>query len=347
MSEDLNDYFRKITSIQRAIEPVLKWQKVFATPLSATLSKNYLPSAAAAVLVSHVFKQPSFFDSAAVMQANLQGNKFKAILGNAKLLDAVGAIAKNQQNIFSTLFPKGLAQNTFINRQVPMPSFTAALDANLWGYTSKIATVQSALQGLSSKIAAKGIGGINVEFLNSFQTTTSQAVAISQEIAKTEYATKENIAKLEAFIGSSLEKFKEGVSEQIKATGKSPMAIIALWVGIFGILVTLWSILQTYQSPSAPSSQAATHQDMHDLKQFVGAQFKDALAFATIEATIRINCNLRYQPALNSNGFFRLKAGEPVRILDANHKWVRIAVIDPNDNLPVMGWVLRKYLNRK
>lgn len=228
------------------------------------------------------------------------------------------------------------------------PSFAAALDPVLWGYDNKLTSLQSALKGISSQIALKGFALADEDFLDDFNSTTQEAVAITEEVTKTEYVTTEAIAKLENFIGTSFEKLKESVSDQINTKRKSPLELVGLWVNILGILITILSMIQTHQAQNQPAStHVATKEDVAGLKEFVSQKFEKALEQTTIEAILRIDCNLRYNPSQKSIGFFRLKTGQSVRIIDTKHKWVRIAIIDPADNLPLMGWVMRKYIVRK
>jgi len=347
MNEDLQDFFRKTTAMQAAIAPMTAWHKMFSSPATDLLQKNRYATTTMADMVGQMFKKPSFFDAEAVIKMHSQRNISRIILDNTKLLDSVGIIARNQKSISSMFSTSAFLQNRLIKSQIATPSFAAALNPSLLGYNTKVTALQSALKGLGSQMAVKGIALADEDFFERFQSTTNEALAITQELTQTEYVTTESIAKLEAFIGTSLEKLSVEVTQQIKASDKSPTALLNLWVGILGILFTIYTIIQPLLVNDKPEQNVVVKKEVEELKQFVGAKFEEALKSSAPAAVLRLDCNLRYNPSQKDSGFFRVRAGQEVHILDTKHKWVRITIIDTADNLPVMGWVMRKYLLRK
>jgi ApbE superfamily uncharacterized protein (UPF0280 family) len=104
--------------------------------------------------------------------------------------------------------------------------------------------------------------------------------------------------------------------------------------------------VQTCQSQNQPQRDSITKEEIDGLKKYVDEKFQKALNEAAIKAETRIKCYIRYNPNQKSRGFFQIKAGQIVHIIEARHKWVRITVTDPTDSLPITGWIMKKYLIR-
>lgn len=311
--------------IQAAIAPMTAWQKMFSNPTLEAIQKNRFASATVGDLVTEIFKKPVLAESATVMDAFLKQDKSRTIVGKPLNWATIAAIAGNQRRI-NCLLANAFPQTIYDKQKDFATLFTPALAPNFWNFTNKVHSLQLGLAGIGKQIALKGLAGVNAKLLETFEKTTQEAIAITEKITQTEYATQESIAKLETFIGTSLQKFMDDVSDQIKATGKSPVALIGLWVGILGILFTIFSMAQTYLAQNQQAPQAATKESLKELKTFIGIRFEEALKSSATEAVLRIDCNLRSRPVRKSKGFFRIGTGATVHIMDAKRKWVGFCV---------------------
>src|SRR5947199_368833 len=78
--------------------------------------------------------------------------------------------------------------------------------------------------------------------LTKFESVTSNASAISSDVIEDKHLVEENLKRIEKFYGNALEELKN----EIRKSHKSPMAIIALWINIVSILLTLYAILDPH-----------------------------------------------------------------------------------------------------
>jgi hypothetical protein len=347
MSGELNEMIKKAAAIKAAIAPVERWMEIYKNPAWAALQKNNLYTSSINDMVHQWMKKPAHFDAFKNLQNVTKQRTIKGkFLFSDSWWDSMAAITTNQHNISAVLSKNLAMMPAYAKAQAGIPSLlhTAFDPASPLHYTSKLATLQATLKGISSQIAFKGFGGLDNDLLEKFTTTTNEAVTIAQEITEKEFATKADIARLEIFIGTTLESFKEDIKDQIKKTAKSPFALINLWATIIGIILTIFTIIQTCQSQHQPSGDSVTKEEVQELKQYVDEKFHEALYEAALAVKVRTNCHLRYNPSQKSKGFFQIKVGEIVHIIETRHKWARIAVTDRTDNLPITGWVLKKYL---
>ena len=347
MSDSLHEMINKTAAMKEAISPITKWLEIYKNPVWATLQKNNLYTSGMSDIIQQWMKKPTYFDAFKNLQDEARQRTIKGkFFFNDSWWNSMAAITTNQHNISASLAKSIAMIPPNAKAQAGIPSFlhTAFEPTYPLHYTNKLATLQSTLRGISSQIAFKGFGGLDNDLLEKFTTTTNEAVTITQEITEKEFATKADIARLETFIGTTLEAFKDEINNQIKKTAKSPFALINLWAAIIGIILTIFTIIQTCQSQQQSQKDSVTKEEVQELRQYVDEKFREALKEATFVAKVRTNCHLRYNPSPKSRGFFQIKTGEIVNIIEIRHKWVRIAVTDPTDNLPIMGWIPKKYL---
>lgn len=347
MSNDLHDLLKTSREIKGTLAPVQFWKHFLTTPIDRTIKSNFTYTGLSSVFAD-LMKNPLVENKNSIDRI-LEGIRPKNGLGaDNPLLNSILAITGNQYDITSSLTRSLTSVMGFPRPQAATPSFLQnVFAAPVVDYNRKISSLNSVLTGLSSQITAKSFIGIDPELLQRFTTTTKQAAAITTEITEKEFATTDDILKLETFIGSSLEEFKQTVTEQIHKASKSRVNLISLWVTVFSVLVTIFAIVQTCISTATqPATDAATSEQVKELKEFVERKFEETLKSTTTEARTRINCGLKFKPRSNGNTIYTLKAGDTIHIIRTYHKWAQITVIDPADHLPVSGWILKKYLSK-
>jgi hypothetical protein len=210
---------------------------------------------------------------------------------------------------------------------------------------SSLEGLHSTLLGVNTKIAIKRLAGIESGFWETFTKTTEEAAVITKQLTEAEYATKNDIIKLATFIENKLASFQQGMTETFN-NSPSRFELLNFWVTTLSIILSILAILQTCQLQNEKVPEAATQAQVMEFKRFVEEKFKKTLEYVSIPAEISIHCNLRMKPHNKSRGFFRLATGDTVNILEVNHKWARIAIIDKADRFPLTGWVEKKYLVR-
>lgn len=353
MNNNFQDMIKQSIAAKAALEPINSWIGIYQNPALKAVQSNKLLTSSISEVMQQMFKKPAHFDSVSNFNDIVQNRTIKGIgLFNNQWWSLTNAIATNQHSISAAIEKTVTIVDAYEKAKGISKTITGLgsfFETTFpFGYSSKLATLETTLKGLSSQIAFRGYNQFGTEFLENFSTATDEAVAITRKITEKEYTTKDDIKELETFIGETIEDFSNSIKEKIEKTAKSPFALVSLWVAIIGTLLTIFTICQSLlQTQNSPHEDAATTEEIQQLKQYVDEQFKEALNEASIKAKTRITCHLRYKPSGKSMCISCLKPGEIVHIIEGRHKWVRITVIDAADNLPITAWILRKYLIRE
>lgn len=349
MSDNLGKIMKHAITVKAAMSPIHNWSRIYQSTAIDAIRKNKFLSAAA--VLPSMFRS-DYFNPFSTYNEVVLSKAMKGVLPfNSTLLDVTNTIFTNQQHISSAI-AKSIRLFDAYDR-VPSLNFEAfGLTSFLktafpHEYTNRLISLDSALKSLSAQITYRENIQQNAIFLERFSETTERAVAITTELTEKHYATKEDIRNLEIFIEETIEAFSRNINEKIDKTAKSSFAKLNLWVGIISTLLTLFTIYQSLQPQDRPQEQIVSKDDIQGLITTIDERFRNALDEAGLKAKARISCHLRYKPNAKSKCLLCVQAGESVHIIESNHKWVRIAVIDPSDNLPITGWVLRKHLIRE
>ncbi|TMI63723.1 MAG: SH3 domain-containing protein [Bacteroidetes bacterium] len=349
MNKGLEDILKRSTEINATIAPMNKMMKSYGLVDWGRISTTIPHLSGINSMLSKTLRGAGIFNLATTLppdpvQRIIRGTMF----GNPEWLKAITAVSANQHSISESL-AKSLEGLGSLSR---VSSKQADISRAIFGgwsqemLKSSLTGLHSTLLGVNTKIAIKGLSRIEPGFWERFTQTTQEAAVITKELTETEYATKNDIAKLEAFIENKLAGFQQEISETFNKKSPSRFELMDFWVTVLSIILSIVAILQTCQLQNEKNPEAATHGQVIELKQFVGEKFRRVLENISVLAEVRINCNLRMKPTKKSKGFFRVSAGDTVNVLEGNHKWVRITIMDEDDSFPITGWVEKKYLVR-
>ncbi|MBS4065284.1 MAG: SH3 domain-containing protein [Chitinophagaceae bacterium] len=350
-----NDFFKminRVNEIQKATAPFNNLNAKFYGPIATAMKINsYLPSGTEAA-ISKVFRNATHIAAVDYWRDIIHTKTVRGIaMFNSPLWNLTDSILSNQHNISAAITKRVSIADAYRAATYNYPAVTGIRSffetTFLSQYSNKLITLDAALKGLSAQITVKGHLFSDDELLEQFSETTGKAAIITAELIEKNYVTREDIEKLKVFIEEQFQEIGKRIEENIERTAKSPFAKLSLWVGIIGIIFTIWQILQPLISPNLADENAATQEDIQNLMEFTNKRLEESLSIAGIKAEARIANHLRLKPNSKSKCLFCIKPGETVHIIESNHKWVRVTVIDPSDNLPLTGWVMRKHLIRK
>ena len=74
----------------------------------------------------------------------------------------------------------------------------------------------------------------------------------------------------------------------------------------------------------------------------VNEQFKKAHEYLITNR----KCEVKIKPKSKTLTLARLPKDFELVVVQIHHRWVFVSYIDPVDNLPQTGWILKKYLNK-
>jgi len=351
INNDLQKLIKQSIAINAAIAPINSWLKLYQEPALKAAKRNNLLTSTIEASIPKMLKSSAQIASINHYSDIVHNKTIKGIgLLNSPLWNLTGAIVTNQHNISAAIAKSVTVLEANAKAQVgsrTILGLRSFFETNFpLGYSSKLATLDATLKGLSAQIVFRGYDQPNAEFLERFSSTTDKAAAMTAELTEKNSITIEDIKNLEAFIGEQIEELANRISERIDKTAKSTFAKLNLWVGIISILLTLVTIYQACQSQNVPNEKAATKEDIQKLMQYTDERFKKILNEASFKAKTRIASHLRYKPSSKSRCMLCIKPGEIVHIIESNHKWVQVTVVDSVDNLPITGWIMRKHLIR-
>lgn len=193
--------------------------------------------------------------------------------------------------------------------------------------------MQSALKNISGQITAIATLQQRWDLIDDFEEISEQAMEITSgmttELPLTEEENR-SFQDLLSFVYSIVKKHKK--------------------VGIYSILfvdmVLRIASFHQYYDFLTSKPELATKEDLgkFETKLFLAIQEK-----LKSEKAYRVTnrfCRMYLKPKSKSQVIVSLPRDANVIVLQIQGKWVYISFIDPEDNLSLTGWVMKKYLNK-
>ncbi len=214
------------------------------------------------------------------------------------------------------------------NNQKMFAGWRAIAEKNPFGdILKRLQEQQKAIFGTIHQSTFNNIAELVQERLNN---QAAEAVAIVKEVQTHEQVTTKDIDRLKIFVGDSI----RSLNQTIENTQKSPMAILAF-------VMTLISFLYIFYAELKPAP--AIQQQVSEIREILEKHVADTIKEYGMERRVRIKCSLRLRPKRKSLFIHKLNADDVVKVIAVNHQWAYVTVLD-NNNIPVIGWVQKKYL---
>ncbi len=257
-------------------------------------------------------------------------------------LSAIEAMTKSISLQSKFAIPKTtLDAITTINRQHEqlfggIRAMTEALKIQSPALT-QINNLHFALSGISGQIAAIAAQQRNWTIIDDFEQVTEQALDFSE--ALTDEITEEQQRQFQILLTLVVPFLKKH-----KTLGISALLIIEIILRFAGIH-QYYDFLQ-----EKPALLTKTEVNQISIKQdsvlyfihLVNEQLKQANEY---RITNRI-CEVKLKPKSKTLTLTKLPKDFEIIVIQIYHKWVYVSYLDPNDNLPQTGWILKKYLDK-
>lgn len=206
-------------------------------------------------------------------------------------------------------------------------------------YNSTISPFYSSLGTLGSAINKRGLTKNDNSILKQFEVVTEMAANTTETISKEPDSVIENLKRIEAFIFESVEKLQIDIAN----IPNSKSANIGLWVNIISILLTLYTILQPLLK--SDTRDEATRTQIERMQTVLVAKLDSITKLMGKSAIIMTKCNVKWNPKKRTIILCTLLPYTQVNVIETNHKWCKITYKKNPNDLPITGWVLKKYLN--
>ena len=251
---------------------------------------------------------------------------------------ALGAIAMATalQNQFQVPTSALEAINAINNQHERLFDGLGGMAASMKAHNSAfvhIHNLQFALNGLSGQVASMAAAQRDWSLLNDFEAISEEAIDITS-----------NISSDHVFSEEEIKRFKKLIASIVVFLKRNKQFGVCLLVAL-DIFIRLADLHQYYDFVTE-KTVTATREDIDTLKrtmiQEIAAQLKEEKEYRTTNRA----CKVMLKPKSKTMLLTSLPVNFEVIVLQVRHKWIYVSYINPNDNLPETGWILKKYLNK-
>ena len=224
--------------------------------------------------------------------------------------DAINSIAKQHEQLFGNL-----------------RSITDALKLHNSAFT-QVNNLQFALNGISGQMATIAAAQKQWGLLDDFANISKQAIEITNNITTDIALTEEESIRFEKLIETILAFLKRNKKFATNAL---------LFLSVIVNLMALYDFVK-------PKPELATKEDLakfeRKILQTIEVKLKEEKEYRT---TNRV-CKVMLKPKRKTLVLGTLPLDFNIIVLQSYHKWIYVSYINPIDNLPQTGWVMKKYL---
>ena len=335
----------EITAINNLSQSLAMYQNGIGSKIFSGISKTEMT-------LGLVLKQQSLFsqDEAALLKgANFLAG-WKESIGAATTITnqmagitkAIG-MAKAKTSLLDYQDLLG-ASRTFFESNIAL---TKAIDS--LAKTNSVLKARTHIQGFQQAIEMAGLKFAASSFLKNnpidlkqFSVIAKQLATVAVDISETNHASTEELLKIAESLNESFNRRFDELKVEFKRSQKTPAAYIAFYATLFGFLISLFQLIQTIYIKAG--DKPATVSQVAKIQQALVDRFDSAMNGLAGTGKIGIACPIRLKPSGRSQVLAGLKPGASIKILGQFHKWMNVSFIDPEDNLPVSGWVLKKHI---
>jgi hypothetical protein len=205
---------------------------------------------------------------------------------------------------------------------------------------SHLERLQKGFQGLGLQSVALSIAAKDWQTIENIENIVSETAEISGKIIQNDYATTQDIKRLETLILQVI-----NLLPQVK--NKSVLTILIYFFScFFNVLGHSWTLGEIYlayrDEPKPLGEQSATKQDVENLK-------RELIEVLRIEGKLlRVtnwNCKVHSSPKNKSKVIESLPSDVSVLVIGKKGKWAHINFTSLKDGLPDTGWCLKKHLS--
>lgn len=202
---------------------------------------------------------------------------------------------------------------------------------------NQVNNLNYALGGISRQIATLAIDQRNWTIIDDFEEVTEKALNFTETLVENETTIEERQRQFQVLISLASAFLKKH-----KSLGISALLIIDILIR-FADLHQYSDFLKDKPKVATISdvNQISTKQDsVLQYIQLINKQLKEADEYRNTN----VICEVKLKPRSKALTLTKLPKGFEVIILQVHHKWVLISYFDPIDELPQIGWVMKKYL---
>ncbi|SFC95827.1 hypothetical protein SAMN04487907_1282 [Zunongwangia mangrovi] len=198
----------------------------------------------------------------------------------------------------------------------------------------EIPNLQFALSGLSAQLAKIASSQQKWDILEDFDEITEEAVSINDRIIEEEGLSNENLEYLNEFLSR--------IEVKIDNQDKSSSAIFWKVLALISFILAITSEIRNW----TPKPEFATQEEVDKTITRHFTNFEKKLKEQKEYRITNRKCKVFLKPKSKSKVVVNIEKGFEFVVLNINHKWIYVSYLNPNDNLPETGWIMKKYTER-
>lgn len=198
----------------------------------------------------------------------------------------------------------------------------------------EIPNLQFALSGLSAQLAKIASSQQKWDILEDFDEITEEAVSINDRIIEEQGLSNENLEYLNEFLSR--------IEVKIDNQDKSSSAIFWKVLALISFILAITSEIRNW----TPKPEFATQEEVDKTITKHFSNFEKKLKEQKEYRITNRKCKVFLKPKSKSKVVVNIEKGFEFVVLNVNHKWIYVSYLNPNDNLPETGWIMKKYTER-
>jgi hypothetical protein len=208
----------------------------------------------------------------------------------------------------------------------------------------KLFALHSALGGLSARLAAYSLVYEKPDVLDDIEEISTQVASVVGQVEVQNFATQEDLKRLEALF--------ETLAAKSKFWPDKLLNIIVSIIGVIGSVLTINAefpkLLPTISetAPTYTPENLITKEYIDSINKVMYDSISKFLPVHQDVQIVKHKTRVWFKPRTKSYILGVLEKGMEVKVIQRSQEWVNIMYVDPKDNLPVYGWIRKKYLKK-
>lgn len=286
--------------------------------------------------VSNIMKSYDWAKQSSAM--NMTQALLKGALQNSNLLNSVQAIsnmaiARRQFQIPNTAFD-AIKSITNQNQQIfEQLNSSIALSSQLWN-SGHVSNLSKAMNSLSAQMAEVASYHKKWDLIDDFEEITEEVVSINDRILEEKGLSNENFKALTEFLNR--------IEIKIDHKDKGISTILLKLMTLVGFILAITAEVRNW----TPKPDYATKEDIENTITKHFSYFESKLKEQKEYRITNRKCKVFVKPKSKSNVIANFEEGFEFVVLNVKHKWIYVSYLNPKDNLPETGWIMKKYTER-
>lgn len=200
-------------------------------------------------------------------------------------------------------------------------------------FAAKASSLYYSFDKISAQLAGIALREEDADLLEDFEQLSNEAVSISDRI--------EDENGISSALLLEIRNFMQQISLKVENVDANVSSRFVKLMTIIGFFLALLGEARNW----LPKPNYATKEELENVVKGQYTVLTNKLKEQGKDYKItKAPCLVKLKPKKKSLIILKLSADYNITVLNTNHEWAYISFLHPDDNLPMTGWVLKKYL---